>query len=108
MALAELHHLIEKEDRARAGVRFSFQQTEREVQNAAVILFAAHHLEGPARGRAGLNAIRCQSLGVTGDSTMTERDKGLNGRKVRIGRIVEAHMTLICGKVVTWFVGCRL
>jgi hypothetical protein len=39
---------------------------------------------------------------------MTERDKGLNGRKVRIGRIVEAHMTLICGKVVTWFVGCRL
>jgi hypothetical protein len=50
----------------------------------------------------------CQSQGVTGDSTMTERDKGLNGRKVRIGRIVEAHMTLICGKVVTWFVGCRL
>lgn len=41
-------------------------------------------------------------------STMTERDKGSNGRKVRIGRIVEAHMTLICGKVVTWFVGCRL
>jgi hypothetical protein len=40
---------------------------------------------------------------------MTERDKGLNSRKVRIGRIVEAHMTLmICGKVVTWFVGCRL
>ena len=37
---------------------------------------------------------------------MTERDNGLNSRKVRIGRIVEAHMTLICGKVVTWF--CRL
>jgi hypothetical protein len=36
------------------------------------------------------------------------RDKSLNGRKVRIGRIVEAHMTLICGKVITWFVGCRL
>ena len=32
MALAELHHLIEKEDRARAEVRFSFQRTEREVK----------------------------------------------------------------------------
>jgi hypothetical protein len=80
-------------------MQFSFQRTEPEVQNAAVILFATHHLEG--RGR-------CQSQGVTGDSTMTERDKGLNGRKVRIGRIVEAHVTLICGKVVTWFVDCRL
>jgi hypothetical protein len=39
---------------------------------------------------------------------MTERDKGLNCRKVRMGRRVEAHMTLICGKVITWFVGCRL
>jgi hypothetical protein len=39
---------------------------------------------------------------------MTERYKDLNRRKVRIGRTVEAHMTLICGKVVTWFVGCRL
>ena len=39
---------------------------------------------------------------------MTERDKGLNGRKVRIGRIVEAHMALICGEVITWFIGCRL
>jgi hypothetical protein len=39
---------------------------------------------------------------------MTERDKDLNGRKVRIGRTVEDHMTLICGKVITWFVGCRL
>jgi hypothetical protein len=39
---------------------------------------------------------------------MTERDNDLNGRKARIGRTVEAHMTLICGKVVTWFVGCRL
>jgi hypothetical protein len=35
---------------------------------------------------------------------MTERDKGLNGRKVRMG----AQMALICGKVITWFVGCRL
>jgi hypothetical protein len=39
---------------------------------------------------------------------MTERDKGLNGRKVRMGRLVEAHIVLICGKVITWFVGCRL
>jgi hypothetical protein len=44
----------------------------------------------------------------TGDSTMTERDNGLNSRKVGIGRCVEAHMTLICGKVIAWFVGCRL
>ena len=42
------------------------------------------------------------------NSTMTERDKGLNGRKVRMGRLVEAQMALICGKVITWFVGCRL
>jgi len=39
---------------------------------------------------------------------MTERDKGLNCRKVRTGRLVETHMQLICGKVITWFVGCRL
>ena len=39
---------------------------------------------------------------------MTERDKGLNGRKVRISRVVEANMALICGNLVTWFVGCRL
>jgi hypothetical protein len=39
---------------------------------------------------------------------MTERDNGLNCRKVRMGRLVEAHMALICGKVITWFVGCRL
>jgi hypothetical protein len=39
---------------------------------------------------------------------MTERDKSLNCRKVRMGRFVEAHMALICGKVITWFVGCRL
>jgi len=39
---------------------------------------------------------------------MTERDNGLNCRKVRTGRLVEAHMALICGKVITWFVGCRL
>ena len=39
---------------------------------------------------------------------MTKRDNGLNRPKARIGRTVEAHMTLICGKVVTWFVGCRL
>jgi hypothetical protein len=31
---------------------------------------------------------------------MTERYKDLNRRRVRIGRTVEAHMTLICGKVV--------
>ncbi len=45
---------------------------------------------------------------VTGDSTMTEGDDGLNRRKVRIGRLVEAHMALICGKAITWFIGCRL
>ncbi len=45
---------------------------------------------------------------VTGDSTMTEGDDGSNRRKVRIGRLVEAHMALICGKAITWFIGCRL
>ena len=39
---------------------------------------------------------------------MAERDKGLTGRKIRMGRVVEANMALICGKLVTWFVGCRL
>jgi hypothetical protein len=42
---------------------------------------------------------------------MTERDDGLNCRKVLeigVGRLVEAHMALICGKVITWFIGCRL
>jgi len=39
---------------------------------------------------------------------MAEGDKGLTGRKVRMGRVVEANMALICGKLVTWFVGCRL
>jgi hypothetical protein len=39
---------------------------------------------------------------------MAERDKGLTGRRVRMGRVVEANMALICGKVITWFVGCRL
>jgi hypothetical protein len=42
---------------------------------------------------------------------MTKRDTGLNYRKVvdiRSSRLVEAHMALICGKVVTWFIGCRL
>jgi len=39
---------------------------------------------------------------------MAERDKGLTGRKVRMGRVVEANMAMICGKVITWFVGCRL
>jgi hypothetical protein len=43
-----------------------------------------------------------------GDLAMTKREKGLNGRKVRMGRLVEAEMALICGKVITWFVGCRL
>jgi hypothetical protein len=42
---------------------------------------------------------------------MTERDDGLSRRKIlniRIGRLVEAHMALICGKAITWFIGCRL
>lgn len=39
---------------------------------------------------------------------MTDRDKDLNPRKLPMGRLVEAHMTLICGKVAAWFVGCRL
>ena len=36
-----------------------------------------------------------------GDLAMTKREKGLNGRKVRMGRLVEAQMALICGKVIT-------
>jgi hypothetical protein len=39
---------------------------------------------------------------------MTERDKHLNNRKARMGRLIEAHMAMICGKAITWFVGCRL
>ena len=42
---------------------------------------------------------------------MTEGENGLNRRKalaIRTGRLVEAHMALICGKVITWFIGCRL
>jgi len=39
---------------------------------------------------------------------MTDRDKGLNPRKLPTGRLVEAHMALICGKVPAWFLGCRL
>jgi len=42
---------------------------------------------------------------------MTESENGLDHRKVldiRMGRLVEAHMALICGKVITWFIGCRL
>ena len=55
------------------------------------------------------NAGPCKkSSRRTGNSTMTERDKGLNGRKVRMGQLVEAQMALICGKVITWLVGCRL
>ncbi|MFZ0094817.1 MAG: hypothetical protein WB540_05400 [Pseudolabrys sp.] len=86
-------------------------RTEREVQNAAVILFAAHHLDGPVRGCGGRNAGARQSQGVTEDSTMTEDENGLNRRKaldIRTGWLVEAHMALICGKVITWFIGCRL
>ena len=29
---------------------------------------------------------------------MTDRDKGLNPRKLPTGRLVEAHMALICGR----------
>jgi len=39
---------------------------------------------------------------------MIERDKHLNCRTLGMGRLVEAHMSLICGKAITWFVGCRL
>jgi hypothetical protein len=42
---------------------------------------------------------------------MVESENGLNRRKafdIRIGRHVEAHMVLICGKVITWFIGCRI
>jgi len=45
----------EVEPRASKGAVL-FQRTEREVQNAAVILFAAHHLDGPARRHAERNA----------------------------------------------------
>ena len=40
---------------------------------------------------------------------MTEGENGLNRRKVldiRIGRLVEGFMALICGKVITWVIGC--
>ena len=63
--------------------------------------------------RAGINrrhdqsGLRKRKL-VTGDMAMAERDDGLNRRKVRIGRLVETHMALICGKATTWFIGCRL
>ena len=111
MALAEFHHLNREVGPRPKQERGSFHRTDREVQNAAVILFTAHHLDGPARGCAGRNAGPRQSQGVTGDPTMTDRDNGLNRRKVldiRIGRLVEAHMALICGEVITWFIGCRL
>jgi hypothetical protein len=65
VALAELHHLIEKLDRAQAG-RGSFFSNECEVQNAAVILLTAHRLDGPVRGRAGRNAGSRQSEDVLG------------------------------------------
>jgi hypothetical protein len=42
---------------------------------------------------------------------MTEGENRLNRRKaldIRTGWLVEAHMTLICGKVITWCIGCRL
>jgi hypothetical protein len=42
---------------------------------------------------------------------MTEGENGLNrpnALDVRTGWLVEAHMALICGKVITWFIGCRL
>jgi len=39
---------------------------------------------------------------------MTERDKHLNNRKASLGRLIEAHVAMICGKAITWFVGCRL
>jgi hypothetical protein len=42
---------------------------------------------------------------------MTQGENALNRRKaidIRTGRLVEANMELICGKVVTWFIGCRL
>jgi hypothetical protein len=104
----------------RAGIRCRHDQsglrnarrTEREVKKMPLfILFLAHHLDGPVRDRAGRNAGPRQSQGVTGDSTMTDRDNGLNRRNVldiRNGRLVEAHMALICGEVITWFIGCRL
>ncbi len=63
VALAELHHLIEKLDRAQAG-RGSFFSNECEVQNAAVILLTAHRLDGPVRGCAGRNAGSRQSKDV--------------------------------------------
>ena len=42
---------------------------------------------------------------------MTEHKNGLNRREaldIRTGSLVEAHMALICGKVIAWFIGCRL
>jgi len=42
---------------------------------------------------------------------MTKGENALKRRKaldIRRGRLVEAHMALICGKLITWFIGCRL
>jgi len=42
---------------------------------------------------------------------MAEIKTAMNRRKaldIRTGRLVETHMSLICGKVITWFIGCRL
>jgi hypothetical protein len=112
VALAELHHLIEKEDRApQIGGAVLFTESNARRKHAAVILFGAHHLDGFVRGRAGRNAGARQSQCVAEDSTMTQGENALNRRKaidIRTGRLVEANIELICGKVVTWFIGCRL
>jgi len=56
VALAELHHLIEKQDRAPGGARIFFYRTNAGRKNAAVILLTAPRLDGLVRGCAGRNA----------------------------------------------------
>ena len=48
-----------RHDRSRVRKRLLSQT--RGAENAAVILFTAHHLDGPVRGRAGRNAGPRQS-----------------------------------------------
>jgi hypothetical protein len=108
VALAELHHLIERENRApQAGAQF-FSANRTRSTKCRCNSITAHHGDGPVRGRAERNAALVEVIKAYGDLAMTKREKGLNGRKVRMGRLVEAEMALICGKVITWFVGCRL
>jgi hypothetical protein len=55
-----------------SGLHRRSSNRTRGAKNAAVILFTAHHLDRPVRGRAGRHAGPRQSQGATRDSTMTD------------------------------------